>query len=73
MEINLISDTVTKPCKNMLDFMMNSNVGDDVFKEDPTINELEKMLAEMFGKESALFSLWNYGESDCYKDSYRAR
>ena len=33
MEINLISDTVTKPCKNMLDFMMNSNVGDDVFKE----------------------------------------
>lgn len=55
MEINLISDTVTRPCKNMLDFMMNSNVGDDVFKEDPTVNELEKMLAQMFGKESALF------------------
>ena len=55
MEINLISDTVTRPCKNMLDFMMSSNVGDDVFKEDPTVNELEKMLAQMFGKESALF------------------
>ena len=55
MEINLISDTVTRPCKNMLDFMMSSNVGDDVFKEDPTVNELENMLAEMFGKESALF------------------
>jgi len=51
MEINLISDTVTRPCKNMLDFMMSSNVGDDVFKEDPTVNELEKMLAQMFGKE----------------------
>ena len=45
MTINLISDTVTKPCNKMLDFMMNSNVGDDVFKEDPTVNELEKMLA----------------------------
>ena len=55
MEINLISDTVTRPCKNMLDFMMSSNVGDDVFKEDPTVNELEKILAQMFGKESALF------------------
>ena len=55
MEINLISDTVTRPCKNMLDFMMSSNVGDDVFKEDPTVNELEKMLSQMFGKESALF------------------
>ena len=47
MEINLISDTVTRPCKNMLDFMMSSNVGDDVFKEDPTVNELENMLAEL--------------------------
>jgi threonine aldolase len=39
----------------MLEFMMNSKVGDDVFKEDPTVNELENMLAQMFGKESALF------------------
>jgi threonine aldolase len=39
----------------MLEFMMNSKVGDDVFKEDPTVNELENMLAKMFGKESALF------------------
>ena len=44
MEINLISDTVTKlPCSNMLDLMINCEVGDDVFKEDPTVNKLEKI------------------------------
>ena len=55
MEINLISDTVTKPSKEMLEFMMSSNVGDDVFKDDPTVNELEDLIATMFGMESALF------------------
>ena len=55
MEINLISDTVTKPCSNMLDLMINCEVGDDVFKEDPTVNKLENMIAEMFGMESSLF------------------
>ncbi|MBC8306506.1 MAG: threonine aldolase, partial [Pelagibacterales bacterium] len=40
MEINLISDTVTKPSKEMLNSMVNAEVGDDVFKEDPTVNEL---------------------------------
>ena len=55
MEINLISDTVTKPCGEMLDLMVRSNVGDDVFKEDPSVNELEDLVANMFGMESALF------------------
>ena len=55
MEINLISDTVTKPSKEMLDFMVNAEVGDDVFKEDPTVNELEHKIAKMFGMDSALF------------------
>jgi threonine aldolase len=55
MEINLISDTVTKPSKEMLEFMMSSNVGDDVFKDDPTVNELEHLIATKFGMESALF------------------
>ena len=55
MEINLISDTVTKPSKEMLEFMMSSNVGDDVFKDDPTVNELEDLIANKFGMESALF------------------
>ncbi|MFK5878550.1 MAG: GntG family PLP-dependent aldolase [Flavobacteriaceae bacterium] len=55
MQINLISDTVTKPTKGMLDAMMNAEVGDDVFKQDPTINKLEAKVAAMFGKEAALF------------------
>jgi threonine aldolase len=55
MEINLISDTVTKPSQEMLRFMFNAEVGDDVFKQDPTVNLLEARVAEMFGMESALF------------------
>ncbi len=55
MEINLISDTVTRPTKGMLKAMMNAKVGDDVFKSDPTINSLEKKVAEMFGMEASLF------------------
>jgi threonine aldolase len=55
MIIDLRSDTVTKPTKGMLDAMMSAKVGDDVFKEDPTVNALEERLAEMFGKPKALF------------------
>ncbi|WP_264521586.1 threonine aldolase family protein [Flavobacterium sp. N1994] len=55
MEINLISDTVTKPSAEMLQAMFNAKVGDDVFKQDPTVNAFEKMVAELFGKEAALF------------------
>ncbi len=53
--INLISDTVTKPSKEMLQAMMAAEVGDDVFGEDPTINLLQEKAADMFGKEAALF------------------
>lgn len=55
MIIDLRSDTVTKPTKGMLDAMMSAKVGDDVFKEDPTVNALEERLAKMFGKPRALF------------------
>jgi threonine aldolase len=55
MKIDLRSDTVTKPSKEMLECMLNAPVGDDVFGEDPTVNELEKYAAEIFGKEAALF------------------
>jgi len=55
MLINLISDTVTKPTSGMLDAMMSAVVGDDVFKEDPTVNALEEKAANLFGMESALF------------------
>ncbi|WP_298534015.1 low specificity L-threonine aldolase [uncultured Algibacter sp.] len=55
MKIDLRSDTVTKPTKAMLEAMMQAKVGDDVFREDPTVNELESRIAKMFNKESALF------------------
>ncbi|MBC7525003.1 MAG: aminotransferase class I/II-fold pyridoxal phosphate-dependent enzyme [Flavobacterium sp.] len=55
MEINLISDTVTKPSEGMLQQMFNAKVGDDVFKQDPTVNELEDVVANLFGMEAALF------------------
>jgi len=55
MIIDLRSDTVTKPTQGMLDAMMSAQVGDDVFGEDPTVNELEVKLARMFGKQNAVF------------------
>ncbi|TBW29345.1 low specificity L-threonine aldolase [Gramella sp. KN1008] len=54
-EIDLRSDTVTRPTKEMLQAIMTAEVGDDVYKEDPTVNKLEKKLADMFGKDEALF------------------
>lgn len=53
--INLISDTVTKPTPGMLQAMWAAEVGDDVFREDPTANALEAKAAAMFGHEAALF------------------
>ncbi len=55
MIIDLRSDTVTKPTEGMLQAIMNAEVGDDVYKEDPTANKLEKKVAEMFGMDTALF------------------
>ena len=53
--IDFRSDTVTKPTKEMLEAMFNAPVGDDVFSEDPTVNELQEFAADYFGKEAALF------------------
>jgi threonine aldolase len=55
MTIDLRSDTVTQPTAAMLDAMMNAKVGDDVFGEDLSINELESIAAAMFGKDAALY------------------
>src|SRR5512145_578241 len=55
MFIDFRSDTVTKPTPAMLDAMMTAKVGDDVFGEDDSINELETLAAGMFGMEAALF------------------
>ncbi len=55
MIVNLISDTVTKPSAAMLEAMFSAEVGDDVFRQDPTVNRLEAYTAELFGKEAALY------------------
>ena len=52
--IDLRSDTVTLPTDNMLRAMRKAHLGDDVFEEDPTVNNLEKKAAELFGKEAAI-------------------
>ena len=53
--IDIRSDTITKPSKQMLNAMMNSPLGDDVYGEDTTVNELQDRCAEITGKEKALF------------------
>lgn len=53
--IDLRSDTVTRPSPAMLEAMMQAKVGDDVFGEDPSINELENKMAAMFNMEAAIF------------------
>jgi threonine aldolase len=55
MRIELRSDTFTKPTPAMLDAMFHAQVGDDVFGEDPSVNELEAQAAALFGKEAALY------------------
>ena len=54
--IDLRSDTVTKPSKEMLEIMFKSELGDDVYGEDPTINQLEEMIADILGMEDAIFA-----------------
>src|ERR1700754_4320579 len=53
--VDLRSDTVTKPTPGMLEAMMTAKVGDDVFGEDETINELEAKVAAIFGMEAGIF------------------
>ncbi|MCL2702053.1 MAG: low-specificity L-threonine aldolase [Defluviitaleaceae bacterium] len=53
--IDLRSDTVTHPTQAMRDAMQNAALGDDVYGDDPTVNELERRAAEVVGKEAALF------------------
>ncbi|XP_024876295.1 uncharacterized protein LOC112457459 [Temnothorax curvispinosus] len=53
--VDLRSDTLTKPIAAMRKAMFEAEVGDDVFEEDPTVKELQKMAATLLGKEDALF------------------
>ncbi|MFM8694437.1 MAG: beta-eliminating lyase-related protein, partial [Actinomycetota bacterium] len=54
--IDLRSDTVTKPSLEMRSAMASAEVGDDVYSDDPSVNSLEERVAELFGKEAALFT-----------------
>ena len=54
--INLYSDTVTRPTAEMRQAMASAEVGDDMSGEDPTVNELERIMAEVTGKEAAVFA-----------------
>jgi threonine aldolase len=54
-KIDLLSDTVTKPSKEMREAIAYAEVGDDVYHEDPTVNKLQEIAAKKFGKEDSLF------------------
>lgn len=53
--VDLRSDTITKPTPEMLEAMMAAEVGDDVFGDDPTVNLLQQKVADLFGMEAALY------------------
>ena len=55
MVADLRSDTVTRPSQGMREVMASALVGDDVYREDPTTTALERDLADLLGKEAALF------------------
>jgi threonine aldolase len=55
MTIDYRSDTFTRPTPGMLEAMYNAETGDDVFGEDPSVNRLEAMMADFFGKAAALY------------------
>lgn len=56
MLVDLRSDTVTKPTPAMRDAMFHARIGDDVYGEDPTVNELEEKVAALLGKEAGLYT-----------------
>jgi len=53
--VDLRSDTVTKPTPEMIEAMATADLGDDVYGEDPTVNRLQEMAADLMGKEAAIF------------------
>ena len=63
--VDLRSDTVTKPSAAMRKAMHDAEVGDDVYREDPTVNRLQDRAAEIFGREAGLYVVsGNHGEPD---------
>ncbi len=71
--MDLRSDTVTKPSPEMLEAMIQAEVGDDVFDEDPSVKALEAKVAAMFGKDAALFCPFrNHDQPNCCPYKYRS-
>ena len=58
--VELRSDTFTKPSRQMLEYMIQAEVGDSIYDEDPTIIYLEAKIAKLFNKEASLFMPSNY-------------
>ncbi len=56
IELDFRSDTITKPCSGMREAMAKAEVGDDYYRDDPTVHELERFAAGLFGKEAALLT-----------------
>ena len=71
--IDLRSDTVTNPSKEMLDFMFHAKLGDDVFEEDPTVNELQEMLHHCLKRSCSVLFFWNPDQSNCDQSSRKPR
>jgi threonine aldolase len=63
--IDLRSDTVTKPSREMREAMASAEVGDDVFYEDPTVNRLQEYVAELLGKEKGLYMVSGTMSNQC--------
>ena len=70
--IDLRSDTVTKPSKFMKQYMMEAALGDDVFKDDPTVQKLENKTAKLFWKRSwFILPIWHYDQSNCLNGLFK--
>ena len=65
MAIDLRSDTVTRPSQAMRQAMYEAEVGDDVYGEDPTVNQLQERVAALLGKEAALFVPSGTSSQEC--------
>lgn len=64
--VDMRSDTVTQPTKAMRAAMLSAPVGDDVYGDDPTVNELQDRTARLLGKEvSAFYGEWHTVQSGC--------
>ena len=72
--IDLRSDTVTRPTPEMLKAMCDAPLGDDVLGDEPTVQKLEATVAEMAGKETAVFVPQRYnGQPNCDLASHQTR